>query len=106
MKDKIYNASRGEKIDLLALAQMINESADFKSDIITVNGGLNNEYTSNADKIISEMGGFEFTSHADAIIKMRNYFRQNLDKLDVEVIKTDPYLKGIDTIWKKDGDIQ
>jgi nucleoside-diphosphate-sugar epimerase len=100
MKDKIYNASRGEKIDLLALAQMINESADFKSDIITVNGGLNNEYTSNADKIISEMGGFEFTSHADAIVKIREYFKQNLDQVDTTIVKEDPYLKVVDTIWK------
>jgi len=47
------------------------------------------------------MGDFEFTSHKDAIIKMRDYFKQNLDKLDVEIIKEDPYLKVIDTMWKK-----
>lgn len=29
-------------------------------------------------------------------------FKQNLDNLDFETVKQDPYLKTIDKIWKKE----
>ncbi len=100
-KDKIYNLSTGQRIDLIALSNIINEVSDFKSEIRLLHEGLNNEYTSNNERILSEMGNFEFTSHKNAIIKMRDYFKHNLDKLDAEVIKEDRYLKVIDTMWKE-----
>lgn len=100
-KEKIYNLSTGQRIDLIALSNIINEVSDFKSEIRLLHEGLNNEYTSNNERILSEMGNFEFTSHKNAITKMRDYFKHNLDKLDAEVIKEDPYLKVIDTIWKE-----
>ena len=101
-KEKIYNASRGTKIDLLSLAQYVNDASDFKSEIRLLNEGLNNEYTSNNSKILKEMGGFDFTAHQDAIVKMRQYFQENLDELDKEIIINDPYLKKIDSMWKKE----
>ena len=100
-KEKIYNVSTGQKIDLIALSNIINEVSNFKSEIEVLNGGLNNEYTSNNERVLREIGAFEFTSHKNAILKMRNYFKQNLDKLDVKLIREDPYLKIIDTIWKE-----
>lgn len=100
-KEKVYNVSTGKRIDLIALSNIINEVSDFKSEIRLLHEGLNNEYTSNNERILSEMGDFEFTSHKNAITKMRDYFKYNLDKLDSEVIKEDPYLKVIDTIWKE-----
>jgi len=100
-KEKIYNVSTGQRIDLIALSNIINEVSDFKSEIRLLHEGLNNEYTSNNERILSEMGNFEFTSHKNAITKMRDYFKHNLDKLDAEVIKEDPYLKVIATMWKE-----
>lgn len=35
---------------------------------------------------------------------MRRYFQENLDKLDIQTIKDDPYLKAIDTMWKGNND--
>ncbi len=101
VKEKIYNVSTGKKIDLISLANTINEISDFQSKIILLNKGLNNEYTSDNTRILNEMGGFDFTSHKNAILKMRDYFEYNLDKLEMELIKEDPYLKAIDTIWKE-----
>ena len=100
-KAKIFNVSTGQKVDLVTLATIINEVSDFKSEIRLLHEGLNNEYTSNNERILREMGTFEFTSHKNAITKMRDYFKHNLDKLDVELIKEDPYLKIIDTMWKE-----
>jgi len=101
-KEKIYNVTRGQKVDLLTLSNIINEVSNFKSNIDILNDGLNNEYTSNNDRLLKELGdGFRFTSHKDAIIKMRDYFRYNLDNLDKQTIKNDTYLQNIENMWKK-----
>ncbi|MFY9105145.1 NAD(P)-dependent oxidoreductase [Aliarcobacter cryaerophilus] len=99
-KEKIYNATTGKKIDLITLANLVNETSDFKSEIKVLNDGLNNEYTSNNERIMKELKNFEFTSHKKAIQKMREYFKANLEKLDKESIINDPYLKEINNIWK------
>ena len=99
-KEKIYNATTGKKIDLITLANLVNETSDFKSEIKVLNEGLNNEYTSNNEKMLKELKEFEFTSHKTAISKMRNYFKTNLENLDKESIINDPYLKEINNIWK------
>lgn len=99
-KEKIYNVTTGQKIDLIALANIVNETSEFKSAISVLNDGLNNEYTSNNDRMMKELGDFQFTSHKEAIIKMRNYFRENVDSLDTETIINDPYLKKIETMWR------
>ena len=99
-KEKIYNVTTGKKIDLITLANLVNETSDFKSEIKVLNDGLNNEYTSNNERIMKELKNFEFTSHKKAIQKMREYFKANLEKLDKESIINDPYLKEINNIWK------
>ena len=99
-KEKIYNVTTGTKIDLISLADLVNETSDFKSEIIVLNDGLNNEYSSNNQRILKEIGNFNFTSHKDAIQKMRNYFKENFDNLDKDCIINDPYLKEINSMWK------
>ena len=86
-KSKIYNVATGKKVDLITLANLVNEVSNFKSDIKVINEGLNNEYTANNDKLLNEIKNLSFTSHKDAIAKMRNYFKNNLEKLDVETVK-------------------
>lgn len=100
VKEKIYNVTSGKKIDLMTLANLVNEVSDFKSTIYVLNEGLNNEYTSNNERLLREIGTFEMTSHQSAIAKMRFYFQENFETLDTEMIKADPYLKTIDTMWK------
>ncbi len=100
-KYKIYNATSGKKIDLITLANTINKVSDFQSKIEVFNSGLNNEYTSSNQRLMEELGEFKFISHEKAIVKMRNYFGYNLDKLDQKTIVNDPYLKKCNTIWNK-----
>ncbi len=99
-KEKIYNVTTGSKIDLISLANLVNETSEFKSEIRVLNDGLNNEYTSNNERILSEIGNFEFTTHKNAISKIRKYFKNNLESLDKESIINDPYLKKINNMWK------
>jgi len=94
-KEKIYNVSKGEKVDLLSLANLINEVSDFKSDIKVKKSGLNNEYTSNNKKMLKELGDVQLTSHKNAIVRMREYFKNNLDTLDKDMIVNDSYLKVV-----------
>ena len=102
-KEKIYNVTTGKKVDLVTLANLVNEVSDFKSDIKILNDGLNNEYTSSNERVLKEIGDFKFTNHKNAISKMREYFRYNLDSLDKKTIINDPYLKKIDYMWKKES---
>lgn len=99
-KEKIYNVTTGTKIDLLSLANLVNETSEFKSEIRVLNDGLNNEYTSNNKRVMDEIGNFNFISHKDAIIKMREYFRYNLKNIDKDIIINDPYLKEINKMWE------
>lgn len=99
-KEKIYNVTSGKNIDLITLANIVNESSDFKSEIVLLNDGFNNEYTSNNKRVLKELGNFEFTSHKDAITKMRDYFSYNFSHLDKEIIIHDPYLKKTSDMWK------
>lgn len=99
-KEKIYNVTTGKKIDLISLANFVNETSDFKSEIKLLNDGLNNEYTSNNTRVLNEIKNFNFTSHKNAIIKMREYFSYNLDNLDKDTIINDPYIKKINNMWK------
>lgn len=99
-KEKIYNVTTGTKIDLISLANLVNETSEFKSEIRVLNDGLNNEYTSNNQRILAEIENFEFTTHKNAISKMRDYFKNNLESLDKESIINDPYLKEINNMWK------
>ena len=101
-KEKIYNVTTGKKVDLITLANLVNEISDFKSEIKVLNNGLNHEYTSNNERVLKELDNFEFTTHKNAIVKMKEYFRYNLDSLDKESIINDPYLKAIDNMWKKE----
>lgn len=101
-KEKIYNATTGKKVDLITLADLVNGTSDFKSEIRVLNDGLNNEYTSNNERILKELDKFYFTSHKDAIMKMRDYFKYNLEYLDKNTVINDPYLKECEKIWKKE----
>lgn len=100
-KEKVYNVTSGSKIDLVSLAKIVNDCSDFKSEIEVLNTGLNNEYSSDNSRLLSEIKDFHFTSHIDAIKKMKTYFEDNLELMDKEIIINDPYLKKIDNMWKR-----
>lgn len=102
-KEKIYNVTTGQKIDLVSLANLVNQTSNYKSEIKILNDGLNNEYTSNNGRVLQEIGDFKFTSYKDAINKMREHFSYNLENLDTETIVNDPYITSINSMWKKEN---
>ena len=102
----VYNAASGRGIDLLSLAEIINTIAESHVPITILKKGMGNEYTANSSRILQELGDkFKMTSHETAIKKLYTYFSANLDRLDTEIVRTDPYIKHCNTLWEDKNDI-
>jgi len=92
---RTYNISKGEKIDLVTLAQTINEVSDFKSTITVKNSGLNREYTSCNTRIMGEYS-FHLSTHRETIIRLMDYYRSILPNINAGEIKGDALAKKIE----------
>jgi len=77
-KHKFYNIGRGEKIDILTIANKINRIADKRSKITIKNKGLNNEYTCNNSLLMSELKKFEFTDFDKSLKELYLWYKNNL----------------------------
>jgi nucleoside-diphosphate-sugar epimerase len=93
-KYNVYNVTKGEKVDLLSLAEIINSVSDKPVDIIVDNDGLNLEYTSSNSRIIKEFP-VDFTSHSVAIADLYNYYKNNCLHLDCEIVRKDEFIEKI-----------
>ncbi|MGD9970969.1 MAG: NAD-dependent epimerase/dehydratase family protein, partial [Sulfuricurvum sp.] len=91
---RTYNISKGEKVDLLTLAQTINDVSDFKSEITVKNPGLNLEYTSSNRRIMKEYP-FHLSIHYATIERLRDYYRSLLPQIDADEIRSDALAKKI-----------
>ncbi|MFH1711531.1 MAG: NAD(P)-dependent oxidoreductase [Nanoarchaeota archaeon] len=80
--EKIYNAGSGNPIELLAVAQLINEIAGNPSEIIVQNPGFNNEYSCDISKLKKELGEFEFIPLKEGIKRLYDYYKENLNEID------------------------
>ena len=78
-----YNAVRGERIDLLSLAEIVNEIADTKQEIIVCQEGYANEYTANNDRICKELLDLRFTDMKEAVSTLYAWYRLHQDEIDV-----------------------
>lgn len=87
------NITPNESIDLLSLAQMINEVSDKPSEIRVLNAGWSTPYTGTNQRLLNMVGPFSFTSYVEGIRELTAYYRQVFDMIDIELIENDPYLK-------------
>lgn len=78
----VYNAVRGERIDLFSLAEIVNEIADTKQEIIVCQEGLANEYTANNDRILGELPELNFTDIEKSVSKLYSWYRVHQDEID------------------------
>ena len=91
-KNRIYNVTPTESIDLLTIAGIINKSSENKSEIYVLNEGIGVEYSGNNRKLLSEIGGFQFTPPTVSIRDLYEYYKERVNSLDAEAIKEDAYL--------------
>lgn len=78
-----YNAVHGEKIDLLSICHILNGISGKELPIYVCNEGLANEYTASNERILHELGGFQYTSKKEAIGKLYHWYCRNEDRIDV-----------------------
>ena len=87
----VYNVTTGKTTDLISIAKIINNLSDFKSEIIIVNEGLNKEYSGNNQLLMDELKNYEFMDMEKSIKKLFKYYTSNLDNLNLEIVRKDPY---------------
>ncbi|NTV66182.1 MAG: NAD-dependent epimerase/dehydratase family protein [Chlorobaculum sp.] len=93
-KQHVYNITRGDGIELVALAEMINMVAEKPSEIIVDTLGMNLEYTSSNHRIIEECPVI-FTPHQEAISHLYDYYEERLARLDLDAVRGDRFIDHI-----------
>ena len=93
-----YNVTPVSSIDLVSIAEKINNVAARKSEIRIINPGQNLEYSGDNSRLTGEFGGFQFTSYDEGIKRLYDYYSAHLKELDLETIKDDPFIKACKTL--------
>lgn len=79
----VYNAVRGEKIDLLSLADIVNEIAESRQEIIVCKEGYANEYTACNDRIMQELSSMEYTDIRTSVRELYSWYQEHLEEIDI-----------------------
>ncbi len=90
-KHHTYNLATGTRIDLITLANKVNQFSDFKSEITVVNPGLNIEYSASNSRLVQDLGNLRYTPLDKSIPALFDYYRSILLKIDAEKIRNDQY---------------
>lgn len=77
-----YNVCRGSKIDLYSLACMVREILNIDCDITVSESGWKSEYTGNNQRLLDEIGGYEFTGFEQSITELCEYYKTHIDEID------------------------
>lgn len=81
--EKIINITPTESISLLEIAKIVNEISDYKSEIIIKDPDLNNEYTGDNARLLSEIKNFQFSSYEYGLRKLYEFLSANIKSLTV-----------------------
>jgi GDP-L-fucose synthase len=79
-KQKHYNICSGKTVDLLSIAQMINEVSGQDREIRVAKEGWQLEYSGNNSRLLDEMGAFSFADLKSTIKEMWNYYAEHIDE--------------------------
>lgn len=88
-KEKFYNIGRGEKIDLISIANLINNLSQKKSEIIVKESGSKREYTCNNKRLKKELGNFSFTPFENSIKELYSWYESRKQIIDKELLLVD-----------------
>lgn len=69
-----YNIGTGRRLRLSAIAQKIRDISGTKKLITIKKKGLNNEYTCDATRLLSELGEFQFTDFNEALGQLYDWY--------------------------------
>jgi len=88
-----YNLTPSDSIDLLGIAEIVNQVAYRKSDVKLLNEGMGTAYTGNNDRLMKEIGGFSFTSYAESIANLYRYYSERRAQIDKKELLNDQFLE-------------
>lgn len=71
-----YNVCTSQCSSLSDIAKIVKEEMDSDLPIVILNGGFNNEYTGNNNRLIEEIGEYRFTSLRDGIKRQIDYEKE------------------------------
>ena len=73
-KYRSYNIGTGKRVRLSAIAQKMRDISGTKKPITIKKKGLNKEYTCDATRLLSELGGFQFTDFNEALRELYKWY--------------------------------
>ena len=78
-----YNAVRGEKIDLFSLANIVNEVAENRQEIIVCKEGYANEYTACNDRIMQELPDMRCSDIKESVRELYLWYQEHIGEIDM-----------------------
>jgi len=92
-KYTLYNVTASNPTDLVTITNLIISLSTTHSDICVENSGLNNEYSGDNSRLMSQLGDFKFTPLPSAISELTKYYQSILTHIDSDVIRKDEYAR-------------
>lgn len=78
-----YNITSGRRDDLLSIAELVRSLCGQDVPIYVCREGLAKEYTASNRRLLKEYPEFEVTNLAIAITTLLQYYKENLDSIDL-----------------------
>lgn len=82
-KHREYNVVSGKKIDLVTLAGMVLKKSGKELSVYVCKEGLANEYTASNERLLKEIGHFEFMHIENAISQLYQWYESRQDEIDI-----------------------
>lgn len=79
----VYNVTSGRKIDLITIADIINNLSDNPVPVYVCREGMANEYTASNKRLISEFEDFKLTDFKQSVEELMHYYKENIDNIDL-----------------------
>lgn len=92
VKEKIFNVTPIQSIDLITIANIIKKISSNNIEIQVLNEGTGVEYSGDNEKLLSEIGDFRFISYEAAIADLYEYYTKIKSSLDVDAVKQEALL--------------
>ena len=92
-KYKHINVTPDESIDLVSIANIVNEVSDYISEMKVINPGLGKPYTGDNGRLREEYPDFEFTPIYNGIKELYDYYNSNIESFDSVKLSLDPRVR-------------
>jgi GDP-L-fucose synthase len=92
INQKSYNITPSISVDLLTIANTINEVSNHKSDIIVLNKGIGIHYSGDNSRLLSDIKNIKFMSISDSILDLYKHYESNISMIDKHEIEEDKFL--------------